>query len=108
MTKDAIKAFIVPVFLRAALKDLDRRYTNLFKPILRVLCTEFSLIVRTNVCGLPIFRQQTMYDSQNIIRVHLILHLNLKRLGAALIAEKFEWRTRLTAMSVRKYVNEDG
>lgn len=35
-------------------------------------------------------------------------HLNLKRLGAALIAEKFEWRIRLTVMSVRKYVNEDG
>ena len=85
MTKDAIKAFVVPVFPSAALKDLDRRYTNLCKPILRVLCTEFSLIVRTNVCGLPIFRQQTMYDSQNIIRVHLILHLNVKRLAGKLI-----------------------
>ena len=85
MTKDAIKAFVVPVFLRAALKDLDQHYTNLCKPILRVLCTEFFLIVRTNICGLPIFRKQIMYDSQNIIRVHLILHLNVKHLAGKLI-----------------------
>ena len=85
MTKDAIKALGVPVFLRAVLKDLDPRYTDLRKLILRVLCTEFSLIVRTDVCGLPIFRQQTIHDSQNIIRVHLILHLYVKRLAGKLI-----------------------
>tara|TARA_E500000178_G_scaffold96233_1_gene95265 strand:+ start:244 stop:417 length:174 start_codon:yes stop_codon:yes gene_type:complete len=37
MTKDAIKAFVLAVFLRAALKDLDRRYISLCTPILRLL-----------------------------------------------------------------------
>ena len=37
MTKDAIKAFVLAVFLRAALKDLDRRYISLCTPVLRLL-----------------------------------------------------------------------
>ena len=36
MKKDAIKAFVVPVFPRAALKDLNRRYTSLCKPIIGI------------------------------------------------------------------------